>query len=232
MRAAWLCALLLAAAPPTSGRELAVGRFLIATPQLNGFFAQSAIVLLDHGENGSLGLIVNRPLTLSLAELLPELTEAEGHDEVAFLGGPVSRGQLLVLVRSPKELPGAIAVLDGVFAIGSRESLRPLLEKPGAGVEVRGYVGYAGWAPGQLDAEIARGDWLVAPADAASVFTHDPAKLWPELWKKHQVIEVRGSPLRATVAAGTKSITLSPPWRSAAASSASRTSASPRSSTR
>jgi hypothetical protein len=139
-------------------------------------------------------------------------------------------------------------VLDQVHVSGSRETLRTLLAKLPAGGELRAYVGYAGWAPGQLAGEIARGDWLVAPGDAASVFTREPAELWKRLFDKHRSIRVewpgprRTHPLAAflvagrgvqgLVAAGAKSITLSAPWRSAAASSASRTSASPRSSTR
>ena len=71
-------------------------------------------------------------------------------------------------MRAAAAPPGSAPVLDGVHVSGSRETLRALLEKPPAGGELRAYVGYAGWAPGQLAGEIARGDWLVAPGDAAS----------------------------------------------------------------
>jgi putative transcriptional regulator len=228
MRALLLWAALALAAPAGEG-EPAIGRFLIARPQVYGFFAESVIVLVDHGEHGSLGLIVNRPIGHSVAELLPELEDARGHDEAAFLGGPVAQGQLLLLVRAAAAPPGSAPVLDQVHVSGSRETLRALLGKSPAGGELRAYVGYAGWAPGQLAGEIARGDWLVAPGDAASVFTREPAELWQTLLKKHQMIRVEAP---RAVAARAKSITLSAPWRSAAASSASRTSASPRSSTR
>ena len=238
----------LALAAPAGAVEPAIGRFLIANPQVSGFFAETVIVLVDHGEHGSLGLIVNRPIEHSVAELLPELDAARGHAEPAYLGGPVAQGQLLLLVRAAAPPEGSAPVLDQVHVSGSRETLRALLAKPPAGGELRAYVGYAGWAPGQLAGEIARGDWLVAPGDAASVFTREPAALWKRLFDKHRMIRVerrsprRTHPLAASpvvsrgvhglVAAGAKSITLSAPWRSAAASSASRTSASPRSSTR
>jgi putative transcriptional regulator len=231
MRALALAAVLALAAPAGEG-EPAIGRFLIAKPQVTGFFAESVIVLVDHGELGSLGLIVNRPLELSVAELLPELEPARGHDEPAFLGGPVARDQLLLLVRSRAAPPGSALVLPEVHVSGSRETLGALLAQAPAGGELRAYVGYAGWAPGQLAAEIARGDWLVAPADAAAVFTHEPTELWRRLFDKHRTMQVEATPPTPPVAAAAKSITLSPPWRSAAASSASRTSASPRSSTR
>jgi len=221
----------LALATSAGPGEPAIGRFLIASPQVTGFFAETVIVLVDHGAHGSLGLIVNRPIAHSVAELLPELEAAHGHDEPAFLGGPVAQGQLLLLVRSATPPPGSAPVLAQVHVSGSAETLRSLLAKPrGGGLELRAYVGYAGWAPGQLAAEIARGDWLVAPGDAASVFSHEPGELWQQLFHEHLMIRVEWP--RFSVAEGVKSITLSAPWRSAAASSASRTSASPRSSTR
>jgi putative transcriptional regulator len=118
MRAAVLLATL-ALAASLQGRELAIGRLLIATPQVGGFFAESVIVLVDHGEHGSLGLIVNRPLGRSLAELLPDLPAAKGHAEPAFFGGPVAPGQMLLLLRSSRPPPGAAPVLDGVSVSGS-----------------------------------------------------------------------------------------------------------------
>jgi putative transcriptional regulator len=190
MKAAALLATL-ALAAPLHGPEPEIGRLLIATPQVGGFFAESVIVLVDHGEHGSLGLIVNRPLATSLAELLPDFPKAKDHGEPAWFGGPVAPGQMLLLVRTPKPPAGAAPVLDGVSVSGSRDTLRALLEQPPAGGELRAYVGYAGWAPGQLAGEIARGDWLVAPGDAASVFTHEPATLWEKLLRKHRAIEVR-----------------------------------------
>ena len=139
------------------------------------------------------------------------------------MGGPVGERQLLLLVRAKEAPPGSAAVLDGVYMSGSRETLALLLAQPRAGDELRAYAGYAGWASGQLDAEIARGDWLVAAGDAAAIFAKAPERLWRELLDRHQMIRVD---------APAKSITLSAPWRSAAASSASRTSARARSSTR
>lgn len=222
----------LALAAPAGAHDPAIGRLLVARPQVKGFFAESVIVLVDHGADGSLGLLVNRPIPHSVAELLPEFEDARGHDEPAFLGGPVAKDRLLLLVRAKAPPPGSAPVLGEVHVSGSRETLRALLAKPPAGGELRAYVGYAGWAPGQLAGEIARGDWLVAPGDAASVFTREPAALWQRLFERHRTIEVREPSAPRPVARAFKSIKLSLPWRSAAASSASRTSASPRSSMR
>jgi putative transcriptional regulator len=247
---ALLAGLWLAAAPPSSpapaADEPAIGRFLVANRQVAGFFGESVVVLVDHGAHGSLGLIVNRPVELTLDELLPDVERARGHGEHAFLGGPVATDQLLLLIRAKQPPRGSAPVLDDLHVSGSRETLIELLGGSSAGVEFRAYVGYAGWAPGQLASEIARGDWTLAPGDAASVFARDPSGLWETLLRRHQEIQVQGpqrgprsepqanevttaGPLLARAA---KSITLSAPWRSAAASSASPTSGRARSSTR
>jgi putative transcriptional regulator len=225
MKALLAAALLLAGA-----NEPAIGRFLIAKPEVAGFFGETVILLVDHGEHGSLGLIVNRPTPHSLAELLPGIEQARGHDEPAWWGGPVEPGGVLLLIRASTAPPESSPVVGDVHVSGSRDTLVSLLEKPPTGGELRAYAGYAGWAPGQLAGELARGDWLVAPADAKSVFTQDPAGLWKKLFDAHRSIRVEWPAL--AVAHPAKSINLSPPWRSAAASSGSRTSASRRSSTR
>jgi putative transcriptional regulator len=223
---ALFAALLLVGAPG----EPATGRFLIAQPQVTGFFAETVILLVDHGEHGSLGLIVNRRTPHSVAELLPDVAEARGHDEPAWWGGPVAPGGLLLLIRASTAPEGAAHVVGDVHVSGSRATLVALLTKPPTGGELRAYAGYAGWAAGQLAGELARGDWLVAPADAQSVFTRDPAGLWKKLFDAHRSIRVELPAL--AVARPAKSITLSAPWRSAAASSGFPTSASRRSSTR
>jgi len=233
-------------APPVAD-EPAIGRFLVANQQVSGFFGESVIVLVDHGAHGSLGLIVNRPVELTLDELLPDLESARGRNEHAYLGGPVAPDQLLLLIRARKPPRGSAPVLDDLHVSGSRETLLALLGETGAGVEFRAYVGYACWAPGQLASELARGDWTLAPGDALSVFEPDPAGLWQKLLRRHQEIQVRaserqaerackrsaqrGEAERSHLAGPAKSITLSPPWRSAAESSACPTSGRARSST-
>ena len=275
----WLAATPPLTAPP-AGKELGIGSFLIANRQVSGFFEESVIVLVDHGENGSLGLIVNRPVEVTLAQLLPEVEAAHGRSEHAWLGGPVAPDHLLILIHAKQAPADSAHVLDGLHVSGSSETLRKLLIEPAKGVEFRAYIGYAGWAPGQLAGEIARGDWTLAPGDADSVFARDPSGLWEKLLRRNQEIEVRArcefarasawepptgpvprseaqpseaearapelawptgavprseaqpSEAESLVAAPAKSINLSRPWRSAAASSVCPTSARARSSTR
>jgi putative transcriptional regulator len=214
--------------PPTVDAP-AAGTFLVANHQVYGLFAETVIVLLDHDAGGSLGLIVNRPVELTLEELLPGFEEARGREERAWLGGPVEPDKVLLLVRSPQAPGESSPVLDGVHVSGHRDTLRKLLTEPAKGVTFRAYVGYAGWAPGQLASELGRGDWTLAPGDADSVFTTEPDALWRKLLERHRQIEVRWS---GPLAGRPKSINLSPPWRSVAESSVSRTSGRAPSSTR
>ena len=83
-----------------------------------------------------------------------------------------------------------------VHASGSTDTLRQVLERDGHAGDVQAYLGYAGWAPGQLDAEIARGDWIVAPADAESVFGTLPGDVWPNLMRRNAGRRVRAGPAR------------------------------------
>ncbi len=208
-------------APPPRIEAPAIGAFLLANHQVHGYFAETVIVLLDHGAGGTLGVIVNRPVERTLDELLPSLDEARGRSEHAYLGGPVANDKLLLLIRAREAPEDSAPVLEGVHVSGHPDTLRKLLGAPD-GPAFRAYVGYAGWAPGQLASELARGDWTLAPGDAGSVFTPEPDTLWQKLLGRHQEIQVR-APL--------KFINLSRPWRSAAASSVSRTSERARSST-
>jgi putative transcriptional regulator len=219
--ACWLASPTPVPLPPTPEAP-GIGAFLVANPQIEGYFAETVIVLVDHDTGGTLGVIVNRPVALSLDELLPEIEEARGHGEPAYLGGPVHPGKMLLLIRAKEAPRHSAPVLPGLHMSGHRDALRKLLGEPAEAVSFRAYAGYAGWAPGQLAGEIARGDWTLAPGDADSIFTPEPAPLWRKLLERHREIHVH---------APQKFINLSRPWRSAAASSASRTSGRARSST-
>jgi putative transcriptional regulator len=128
-----------------------------------------------------MGLVVNRLTELRLPDLLPD--EGLGEQKLpVYAGGPVAPGHLLFLVGAKQAPPSSERVLDGVHVTGSMDAVRPLLESGGS--RLHGYVGYAGWAPGQIDAEVARGDWHVVPADSGSVFTAKPGALWQRLLER------------------------------------------------
>ena len=172
------------------------GMFLLASPRLRDpRFAQTVVLLLEYEQTGALGLVINRPTEASLHDVLATpLPNSEGH--AVFAGGPVELRRLIALLRSPVAVDGAERLFGDVHASGSMDTLRRMLERDGHAADVHAYLGYAGWAPGQLDAEIARGDWIVAPADAQSVFDTPPVDVWPNLMRRNAGRWVRAGPAR------------------------------------
>ena len=107
--------------------------------------------------------------------------------DTVYLGGPVQRTRLLMLLRSDKPHTGAEHVVDDIYVSTSRRVLFDALGRAGSAASVHVYAGYAGWASGQLDREVARGDWNILPADAEAVFSMTPDEVWRELIDKGAV---------------------------------------------
>jgi putative transcriptional regulator len=167
-----------AAAPPGQP-PLAAGVLLVAHPRLpDPNFARTVVLVLQHERSGSTGLVLNRPTSVEPRSVLPELAPLEGRATV-HLGGPVMPSRIQLLVGSG---PAEARVVDGVYLVRSLQELERTLADP-AHPFLRAYAGYAGWAPGQLEAELARGDWFLLPARAADVFASDreAAELWRRL---------------------------------------------------
>jgi putative transcriptional regulator len=167
--------------PQFDSEELAKGKFLIASPHSGGpYFHQSVVLLLEYGPMGAMGLIINRPTEVEFAQLFPDDETLKGRSERAFFGGPVERQRLLWLFRSSAPPPESRRVTGDIHVSGSIETLRAVVASGDASSHFRVYVGLAGWAPGQLEGEVARGGWLVAASDARAVFEMDSGKIWRE----------------------------------------------------
>lgn len=172
--------LLAITAPVAAGPgTLDKGVFLVATDQIQeGNFYRTVILLLTYGEEGAVGVIVNRPSSLPLQRLLPDARIPARNDISVWQGGPVDPGRMLYLVHSEEDLKGAARAFGDIHMSHDRTLLDRVLRKKKFRGKVRIIAGYAGWAPGQLEGEIRRGGWLVVPATAADVFTDDPLGLW------------------------------------------------------
>ena len=164
--------------------ERFAGKLLVADASMpDPRFAQSVIYLVRHDEEGAFGLIVNKPLAkLPLADILRrlDLEETETLAELdLYFGGPVQRELGFVLhSRDFAASEGTMTVEDGFSVSGVRQVLRAISEKKGP-EKVLFAAGYAGWAPDQLDAELARGDWAVVDADEALIFDMPVSEKWP-----------------------------------------------------
>lgn len=161
---------------------LGKGVFLVASPGLRDpNFRQSVVLLCEHGPEGALGVVVNRPTGMLLSEALPQVPVLEGQQHVLFSGGPVQPNQVLILYRLTQEPTETHRVFDGVYLGGDMGMFERVLAAPGRPAAFRAYVGYSGWGPGQLENEMKTGSWITLPADPVAVFDKDPARVWPDI---------------------------------------------------
>jgi putative transcriptional regulator len=157
---------------PKSDKSLK-GQLLLASSRLiDPNFARSVILMVQHDENGALGLILNRPLQTTVKEVCDEALELPCAVEAnLFQGGPCE-GPLMVVHR--QESSGQIQVLDDVFFTTDRAQIESLLLNGEASLKF--FVGYAGWSPGQLESEIETGSWVTTAGDADQIFNADGAQ--------------------------------------------------------
>lgn len=142
-------------------------------------FRDSVVLVMNNIGPVPAGVIVNRPTKIAVSRLFPDLERlAQLHDKLYF-GGPVEIESVWFLFRTDAPREHAIRALDGVYVSANRELLRELLgrDKPMDGLRI--FIGHSGWAPGQLEAEIARGDWTFTPAEADAIFNRKSEHPWP-----------------------------------------------------
>ena len=183
VRAIVACVVMLAAAYPVFAGEAKplTTIVLLARPELRDpNFGDSVVLVMNNIAVGPKGIIVNRPTRLTVSSAFPDLKHLSQIDDKVYFGGPVELRAVSFLFRADTAPENAVAVLDGVYFSTDGELLHKLLrrERPMEGLRI--YMGYSGWAPGQLEAEIARGSWKLAPADAAAIFDGKAERSWPE----------------------------------------------------
>jgi putative transcriptional regulator len=162
---------------------------LLASPQLlDPNFAKSVVLLIEHNEQGALGVVLNRPTSKTVRELWQELGQPPCQSQrPVCLGGPVS-GPLMA-VHAAAEL-AEVEIVAGAYFSAKKQHLDQLVQRPD-GTLVKLFVGHAGWGPGQLEAEIEQGAWHSMPATAENIFDEDP-DLWQRLMQS-----LRGTELPA-----------------------------------
>lgn len=177
-------------ATPAAGSPYLGGRFLVAEARLAGPpFVESVILLIDHDATGAFGIVVNRVIGRgALGKLLDGfgIDTADAEPDVLdrevrlHFGGPVEPDKGFVLHSPDFEGGTSKPVTPGISMTAGAEVLDAMARGEGPERSLIA-VGYAGWGPGQLELEIARGDWLEAEADAATLFGDDPGTLWERL---------------------------------------------------
>ena len=155
---------------------------LLSMPQLlDPNFARSVVLLCTHSDEGAFGLVLNRPVatTGTVTVHLGQAVSTERELEI-WIGGPVEPQRSWLLVAGAPgdpDVAGASRIADGVYLSNSPDLLRRLLE-PDPPAHVRLIVGYSGWGPGQLEAELAESSWLLSDVDADLVFNAPPGGMW------------------------------------------------------
>ena len=161
-------------APSQSGypvKELAATRFLVARRDLpDPNFAHTVVLLVDYDEDGAMGLIINRPTRVPLSRLFQELEPARGLKDPAYVGGPVAPVGVMALLL-----------------VSTLEPLEKAMEAGADASELRVYIGYSGWAAGQLDSEVKLGSWHIFNGDPGAVFDSDPGSLWERLIQRTEL---------------------------------------------
>jgi putative transcriptional regulator len=156
--------------------------FLVARRALDGsHFGQSVVYLVEHGEGGTVGVIVNRSSDVSLSEAVPDIEDNLAAAHALYYGGPVGLPMILMLARSESATEGMAHVADDVYISSDRRVLDEVLAAKKPDSELRFYFGYSGWAAGQLDSELLRGDWHVETADTDAIFSGETDSLWNRL---------------------------------------------------
>lgn len=160
------------------------GRLLVASPWLrDANFARTVVLILGHGDEGALGLVLNRPSSTPVGEAVPNWSDQAATPPYVYVGGPVELSSAICLAR--------------VGAAGGSEGWQPLfgrlgtldigLEPEDVGVDVerlRVFAGHAGWAAGQLEGEIEAKMWFVLPADPSDALSEQPATLWGDVLRR------------------------------------------------
>jgi putative transcriptional regulator len=160
------------------------GRLLVATPDLRDpNFARTVVLVLEHDDDGALGVVLNRPSETDVAELFPDWRAAVPEPTVAFVGGPVSPDSVIALARGDRDeaVDGWIPFHDTLGTVDLARNPADLLVEVRA---VRVFAGYAGWAPGQLEGELELGGWFVLDAEPDDAFTPEPDELWASVLRR------------------------------------------------
>ncbi|MCH8135578.1 MAG: YqgE/AlgH family protein [Proteobacteria bacterium] len=155
------------------------GKLLVATKAVHGpLFEETVVLLLNYDATGAAGVVVNRPTEALPSQALPEYSGIDRYEGPLYWGGPVELFTLRALLLTDAPPDDAISIFDGVYLVPLEDTV---LDRAESKANLRFFAGYAGWAPGQLDRELAFGSWHIVAATEAIVFADDPDGIWRSL---------------------------------------------------
>ncbi|MEX2530529.1 MAG: YqgE/AlgH family protein [Gemmatimonadota bacterium] len=160
----------------TLKRQLLVSTAALQDPN----FRHTVVLVGEHNADGALGVVLNRPLNVTVGEAVPALASLVGGEAMLFQGGPVQPESPVLLAEFDAEGAADLPVFGSVgFLVGDVSAVEKTNIR-----QARIYAGYAGWGPGQLEAELEEGAWILDPARVDDVFTEDPELLWSRVLRR------------------------------------------------
>jgi len=159
------------------------GRVLISEPFLNDtYFKRSVVLLTEHSEEGSVGFVLNKPVDLSVNDVLNDFPEVKSEISI---GGPVNTNTIHYIHTLGEKIPNSVKVLENLYWGGDFEVVKDMLSqeviKPG---EIRFFLGYAGWSPKQLENELSDNAWLVSEMNSKQIMQGPDDNLWKDILRK------------------------------------------------
>ncbi|MGE3316012.1 MAG: YqgE/AlgH family protein [Planctomycetaceae bacterium] len=164
------------------------GHFLIAGKRLrDSNFFKTVVLMVEHGDEGAMGLVVNRPSSVSVAHALSEHFQLPDTNDQVYVGGPVEPSALFILHNAAELDENERPVIPGLFVGSSAAVFESVVRSSAEGnpnLRFRIFSGCAGWGPDQLEGELSRGDWYHHPADSDFLFHDDPYQVWDLMMQK------------------------------------------------
>jgi putative transcriptional regulator len=158
------------------------GKILISAPFLTDVFNRSVVYLTEHNSEGSIGFILNKPLKLKMNQVLDDFPQ---FDSKIYYGGPVQQDMLNFFHKCGDVLDGGFHLADGIYWGGNYETLKLLVKNNSVNPDdFKFFLGYAGWAPKQLDGEMETNSWFISKPQIDDLFTKEPEILWTKILKR------------------------------------------------
>lgn len=157
------------------------GQLLVSSAGLyDPNFRHTVVLVGEHNQDGALGVVLNRPLDLTVGQAVPELAPLVGQEAVLFQGGPIRPASPVLVAEFTHTEVASLLVFGNVgFLVGDvSPDIRPDV------VRARLFAGYSGWGPGQLEREMEEGSWILDPAREEDVFTDNPELLWSRVLRR------------------------------------------------
>ena len=158
------------------------GNFLIAAKSLRDpNFYKSVVLIVEHGDTGAMGLVINRPSEISLSRALKKHFDLPETGDLIYVGGPVEENGMFILHNAQEWSESESPIVSGIFVGNSAEVFENIVQQSAEAeseIKFRVYSGCSGWSPGQLESELSRNDWWTCPAEPELVFHADPYRVW------------------------------------------------------